>query len=393
MKKDKLKKEGAITLIALIVTVIVLLILAGVTVMLLLESNGVINITKKAKEENIASRELETIISATQTAFLEGRGEIDFSDTEGYKDRKGNLKNNLEKFGIDTSGYDSSTGKLTIGGNIYEIGEDGSVTIKDNDKEETGNIVIGNTTGGNTSGGNTSSGNTTGGNTSSGNTTGGNTTGGNTSSGNTTGGNTTGGDITDENTTGGDPVIATHKLNIDIIFGHELSSASMEYTAMTVTVKNALGEETVMNLGNDSPDFTYLTSSQSGNGFVTYRLNTAMDIKEGYRYNVVFEGLGYRKFTATFVPMQDTKVTAWDYVMTTPQPCVNWDTENTYYATFLSGDIVADGIIDKYDTAQISSWYGATVTEIGSVKHKCDINRDGEVGIRDNSAAQLNFGY
>lgn len=44
-----LKKENGITLVALVVTIVVLLILAGVSISLVLNQNGVIDKSKEAK--------------------------------------------------------------------------------------------------------------------------------------------------------------------------------------------------------------------------------------------------------------------------------------------------------------------------------------------------------
>ena len=47
-KKLKIKQEKGITLIALVVTIVVLLILAGVSISLVLNNNGVISKSKDA---------------------------------------------------------------------------------------------------------------------------------------------------------------------------------------------------------------------------------------------------------------------------------------------------------------------------------------------------------
>ena len=52
MEKDKKIKCSGITLIALVITVIVLLILAGITLNIVLGENGLLNRTTGAKEEN-----------------------------------------------------------------------------------------------------------------------------------------------------------------------------------------------------------------------------------------------------------------------------------------------------------------------------------------------------
>ena len=58
---EKLKQNKAITLIALVVTIVVLLILAGVSIQLLLEDNGIIAKSKEAKL-NTRISEIETEI-------------------------------------------------------------------------------------------------------------------------------------------------------------------------------------------------------------------------------------------------------------------------------------------------------------------------------------------
>ena len=60
LKKLNLKNKNAITLIALVVTIVVLLILAGVTISLLLDENGIIAKSKDAR--NYQSRFKNRII-------------------------------------------------------------------------------------------------------------------------------------------------------------------------------------------------------------------------------------------------------------------------------------------------------------------------------------------
>ena len=48
--KNHVKKQKGITLIALVVTIVVLLILAGVTINLLLDENGIIVKSKRRKD-------------------------------------------------------------------------------------------------------------------------------------------------------------------------------------------------------------------------------------------------------------------------------------------------------------------------------------------------------
>ena len=57
--KEKLKNERGITLIALVVTIVVLLILAGVSISLILDNNGIIRKSKDAKREYGQAKENE----------------------------------------------------------------------------------------------------------------------------------------------------------------------------------------------------------------------------------------------------------------------------------------------------------------------------------------------
>ena len=67
---EKIKERKAITLIALVVTIVVLLILAGVTISLLLDENGVIAKSKYARLENRASQVEDEIGMWKQNNFI-----------------------------------------------------------------------------------------------------------------------------------------------------------------------------------------------------------------------------------------------------------------------------------------------------------------------------------
>ena len=67
---EKIKERKAITLIALVVTIVVLLILAGVTISLLLDENGIIAKSKDARLENRASQVEDEIGMWKQNNFI-----------------------------------------------------------------------------------------------------------------------------------------------------------------------------------------------------------------------------------------------------------------------------------------------------------------------------------
>ena len=81
------KKEKGITLIALVITIIVLLILAGVTISTLTGENGIITQASNAKEETIIGEEKEIIELATVQAMGNNKyGDIEKSELENGLD-------------------------------------------------------------------------------------------------------------------------------------------------------------------------------------------------------------------------------------------------------------------------------------------------------------------
>ena len=67
----KFKKNKGITLIALVVTIIVLLILAGISISMLTGQNGILNRAVEAKEKTQVANEKETVNMAAMEALTE----------------------------------------------------------------------------------------------------------------------------------------------------------------------------------------------------------------------------------------------------------------------------------------------------------------------------------
>lgn len=77
------KNNRGITLIALVVTIIVLLILAGISISMLTGQNGILNRASEAKEKNErAQKEEKSILSDFET-MMENDGESIFNEKEG----------------------------------------------------------------------------------------------------------------------------------------------------------------------------------------------------------------------------------------------------------------------------------------------------------------------
>lgn len=69
-----MKKEKGITLIALVVTIIVMIILAGVSIQLIFSDSGILQRAKKQKTEQIQAQILEELELAKSSIMIEGEG-------------------------------------------------------------------------------------------------------------------------------------------------------------------------------------------------------------------------------------------------------------------------------------------------------------------------------
>ena len=106
--KLKIKQEKGITLIALVVTIVVLLILAGVSISLVLNNNGVISKAKDAKystEKGQAQDEVNLAINYLQIE--------DATSTLTREDKRKILEDELRKISADSS--------VSISGSGYKI--------------------------------------------------------------------------------------------------------------------------------------------------------------------------------------------------------------------------------------------------------------------------------
>ena len=130
-KKQKRRKEKGITLVALVVTIIVLIILAGVTLNIVLDQNGIINKAQQATEDyDTAQREEQELLGVVED-YIEYAGKT-APIPEGY------TKSQI------TTEDDVAEGLV-----IYEIPEGATVNWTDNEDENGKNqstITIGENT-------------------------------------------------------------------------------------------------------------------------------------------------------------------------------------------------------------------------------------------------------
>ena len=132
MKKEN---ERGITLIALVITIIVLIILASVGIAMLTGENGILNKASTAKEKTLEAEDEEKI----KLAIL---GAID-NDGNFNKDL---LKEELNKYGLSGVTDESGTTTVEKNGKTYTIDNKGTLTSKDstennNNKDITAKMI------------------------------------------------------------------------------------------------------------------------------------------------------------------------------------------------------------------------------------------------------------
>ena len=118
-KKQKLKESKGITLIALVITIIVLLILAGVTIATLTGDNGILTKAGDAKTQTEQAKEDENLKIAIAGSYgTDGKLNLD------------DLKDNLKNQGISYTNSNEFPLEVTVNGEEKKIDANGNVTVK-----------------------------------------------------------------------------------------------------------------------------------------------------------------------------------------------------------------------------------------------------------------------
>ena len=117
MKLKVKEKNKGITLIALVITIIVLLILAAVTINALSGDNGILKRATEAKQKTRRADALEKIRLAVMTATTNGVGEANLDD----------LKAELEKAGATVKTTGELPWEVTLDGYMFRINENLSI--------------------------------------------------------------------------------------------------------------------------------------------------------------------------------------------------------------------------------------------------------------------------
>ena len=88
-KKDKIQSQRGVTLLVLVVTIIILLILTGITIGAVTGDNGIIQNGRKAKEEAEIANEKEIVEKAKVQAMRNNKyGNIEESELQEQLDRE-----------------------------------------------------------------------------------------------------------------------------------------------------------------------------------------------------------------------------------------------------------------------------------------------------------------
>ena len=132
MLRKKYDKKG-ITLIALVVTIVVLLILAGITISLVFGSNGVIQKAQDSKEQTKIGEMREKLEMAKVPVYADGNGSYKVQDYWGRIESEGLIADKTVDI-IDNG--DGTYEVTTTPGYVFEI------TVEPN-KEIAENIIIG----------------------------------------------------------------------------------------------------------------------------------------------------------------------------------------------------------------------------------------------------------
>ena len=121
---EKIKERKAITLIALVVTIVVILILAGITVGMVTSDNGILKETKNAKQQAEIDNEKSIVERAKMLAMMRSKnGAITYEIFEpALKDEAGKMSTDVSNAG------DTIEVLFTDSNRYYEIDQDGNVS-------------------------------------------------------------------------------------------------------------------------------------------------------------------------------------------------------------------------------------------------------------------------
>ena len=137
MKSNNIKKSSkGITLIALVITIIVLLILAAVSIATLTGENGILTRANDAKEQTEIAEEKEAISLAYSGAVAEKRGTGDVTASDLNREFGTNGTN------ATASGSNPITVKFNDSQRIYTVDNNGNIEISDGNDDNDGTTLV-----------------------------------------------------------------------------------------------------------------------------------------------------------------------------------------------------------------------------------------------------------
>ena len=157
---------------------------------------------------------------------------------------------------------------------------------------------------------------------------------------------------------------------VNIAFNHNIVADYWNNNMITVTIKDGFGNV-------DTKDVAI--SNNAG-------ICTFSDVKLG-RLTVTVEGKGFRKYVYE-TTLEDGNgefvLNFWNDVKRVSAEVIETG-KFTMFHNFLVGDIVMDYIVDEYDLAAVTSYYGTyDINKADASKYiKYDLNRDGSIDIID----------
>ena len=128
-KKDLKNRSKGITLIALVITIIVLLILAGVSIAMLTGDNGILSQATNAKEQTEKASELEGIQLAVIGSKTKDNKYLDILDDESFKEE---LEKHFGNEGLDVVANGDGSFIVIINDRKYYVNDDKEVIDSDN---------------------------------------------------------------------------------------------------------------------------------------------------------------------------------------------------------------------------------------------------------------------
>ena len=137
MLRNTLRRNKGITLIALVVTIIVLLILAGISIAMLTGQNGILNRAAEAKEKTGTTQTEETVKLSVTDALTQGLGSLTDANL------KTALNNNIGAGKYEISGDATSGWTVTVKGKEYKIDSTGKIDGTTTGGGETGTLPTG----------------------------------------------------------------------------------------------------------------------------------------------------------------------------------------------------------------------------------------------------------